>query len=159
MSRFSLLIVLVTASPFFAAPVPKVKEKKPTLQGVWEVVERQNDGKPLTGRPREFWTINGTDIAMRFGKDESALKDPDPIILWLDQPDADDPTAVSVIQKFPCGQTTTCKTRVEFDGETVRLGMGSSDNGPRPAAARPVVGVCYLVLKRVDEAKLKDEKK
>lgn len=155
MSRFSV-VLLLTAAPLAAAPVPKVKAKPPSLQGTWEVVERQNDAKPyLRGIIREFWTIDAGSIAMRFGADETALKDPDPTVLWLDLPDADDTTAVSVIQRFPCGQTSNMNARVEFDGETVRLAMGSSDGGPRPALAKPAIGVSYLVLKRVDEAKQK----
>jgi uncharacterized protein (TIGR03067 family) len=151
MGRF--LVLLVCASSVLAAPVPKVKAK-PTLEGTWEVVERQHDGKPH-GHPniRERWVFSGTDIEVQYLKQDEDVKTYS-AKLRLVVPDVTEPTAIEVWQESE-KKPRISSGRVEFDGDRVRVAFAVSEKARHPKDAKPGVGVAYIEFKRVDESKLK----
>ena len=95
-----LIVLLLCAAPLVAAPVPKAKDKEPpTLDGAWEVVDRQNDGKPVKAPPREFWVFGADTYSIFSGiKDETELTDPNRRTLLGSRsaPEKDDLTALDL---------------------------------------------------------------
>lgn len=152
MSRLVMLLLL--AAPAVAAPVPKaIKKPAVTFQGVWQVVERQNDAKRLPSDGYEFWVITDGEYTIFDGvKDVTAITDPTTKSYRGQWKHAnDDPSTFDTHGKFDnIG-------RLELDGDTLRIGFDISDGKvkARPAAAQPRLGVAYIQFKRVDDPKLK----
>ena len=153
MGRFVLLLVAFTA-PLVAAPVPKAKDQgPPTLDGAWEVVDRQNDGKPVQAPPREFWVFAPDTYSIFSGiKDESELSDPNRRTLLGSRsaPDKDDPTALDLKE-----DRLHMPARVLLDGDDLHLAIPSGRVKMRPTEAKPGQGVVYIKFRRVDPAKLR----
>lgn len=154
MGRFVILLLLVFAAPLFAAPVPKVVKKvEPTLQGTWEVVERQNNGQPLQPSGREFWVFDGEKYAIFDGlKDESELRDPKrkPFSGTRVVPDPQDAAAID-LDEGPHHNIS----RMLLGGDTLHIAITLEQKNGRPAEAKPGQGIAYIKFQRVDPAKLK----
>lgn len=144
-----LLVLLVCVAPLVAAPVPKALKGKSTLHGLWEVVERRNDDKPLTKTGREIWVIDENGYAIYDGLKEVAdILDPavKPYrAKWRHT--GEDPSAFDTFG----GSDNVGKA--ELDGDTLRIGFDIHDRKVkvRPAEAKPGVGVAYIHFKRVDD--------
>jgi len=151
MGRFA--IMLLCSAPVLAAPVPKaLKKVTPTLQGVWELVERRNDDKPVGIVGKEFWVIDETGYAIYRGvKNVTAILDPavkPHLGKWKHT--GDDPTAFDT---FGGGVDNT--GRLELDSDFMKIGFDLTYKENRPAEAKAAVGVGYILFKRVDDPRLK----
>lgn len=147
-----LAVLVLCATPVFAAPVPKVKPR-PTLEGTWEVVERQYDGKPQPSGG-EFWVFKGGEVTVYSVKDAADLGSAKGTVMRVERPDPSDPAQIDVIQSSGRGSSFTSYGRQEFDGDTVRMVFGSGDRTSRPEKCEPSKGA-FIKFQRVDEAKLK----
>jgi hypothetical protein len=152
MTRFAILLVAFTPC-LLAAPVPKAVKKKPTaLDGTWEVVERLNNGKPITFNAREFWVFDADTYTMYdTAADETAIGDGSVkrCAGSYRRPDADGGTAIDLWE----GRNKDA-ARLALDGDTLQLALPLKANW-RPAEATPAADVAYLKFQRVDPAKLK----
>ena len=153
MNRFALCLLF--AVPVFAAPVPKATPKKeePTMNGVWEVVERVNNGRPLKSRDHECWVFGDDTYTIYDGmKDVTGVNDPGNKLCSGAKltPDSKDPTALDLNE----GRNQNI-TRMQLDGDTLHIAIGIDQKKTRPAEAKPGQGVAYIKFQRVDPAKLK----
>jgi hypothetical protein len=153
MGRF--VFVLLIATPLVAAPVPKAFQKKerPTLNGVWEVVERTNRGKPLKVMGREFWVLTDNTYTILEGlPDEAMLKDPT-MTRATGTMGAPEPKEPAVLDLWEGRNRDLC--RIQLDGDTLHMAITLNQKVGRPTEAKPGADVAYIKFQRVDSAKLK----
>jgi hypothetical protein len=128
MGRF--VFVLLIATPLVAAPVPKAFQKKerPTLNGVWEVVERTNRGKPLKVMGREFWVLTDNTYTILEGlPDEAMLKDPT-MTRATGTMGAPEPKEPAVLDLWEGRNRDLC--RIQLDGDTLHMAITLNQKVP-----------------------------
>ncbi len=150
MGRFAIL--LLCAAPVFAAPVPKAKAKL-TMEGTWEVLERQNHGEAMKVQSREYWVFGDGSYSIFKGlKGEIELSDLNRRTVngTYEIPDAKDSSAFDLKQG-----TNQNICRMSLEGDVLHIAISIDPKRERPAEGKPGQGVAYIKLQRVDESKLK----
>ena len=157
------LLALLTAGSFImvaiTAPVPKgLKKGSEPLDGTWRVVEWHLAGNRTALTDDILWTISGetltvegTNQGVGAGFVANATR-----TVW--RPEGGAPNEIDYTIIYDGGTQHSFRPSVfELDGDTFKICLSATANGPRPAACKSSEGVLY-VLKRVTDVK-KEEKK
>jgi uncharacterized protein (TIGR03067 family) len=147
MLRFAPLVSLLLVSSAVAAPIPKDKLKDgEAIQGRWNVIELQHDGKPAD---KEFDGSVAT-----FDKDTMTVKTPnrkgddDSLTFKLDQ----QKKGIDLSPKKP-GREHEMKGVYELDGDNLVIAIGMGTESVRPKQAKGGPGIALIKLQRVNEEK------
>jgi uncharacterized protein (TIGR03067 family) len=147
------LLVLLLAVPLVAAPVPKaLKKKAPALDGTWKIVEWYSGDTRMQLTDEVIWTVDGENLAVE-GKVKGA---PDGFVpnatRTMRKPDDGPDNALDYTITPTDGSRQSFRPAVyELDGDTFKICLTDSHNGPRPTECKPDGRTVMYVLKRVEK--------
>lgn len=151
----TLLVLAACALPLLAAPVPKALVKKATgLDGTWQVVEWHSGEfrMPLTDDIRwaiegERLTVSSTRQAVPDGFVGNATR-----TITRPEGGAADAFVYTITSADGSGPSVRPAV-IEVDGDTFKICLADTHNGPRPPECKPTSGAMTYTLKRAAPAK------
>jgi uncharacterized protein (TIGR03067 family) len=128
-----LFVLLMVSTAAVAAPVPKkVREKAPSLDGRWEIVEMRFLGQDITALNPWVWDIDGEKLTISNREKDGTLKLNDPTTATtLVRPENGEPGEVDYL-RAGAGSNMLFKGRAKVDGDELVIGFTDPDK-PRPA--------------------------
>jgi len=145
-----VLAVLVLPVLAVAAPVPKaVKAKAPAFDGVWELVQQNNNDREVGKLNPWRWEINGDELVRHWGNGDGSFRR-EKQNCWFVKPEGGGADEMDYVTGFDKNSSSTYKTRVVTDGNEMTVCWGDGSR-TRPAELKPGPGVNYYRFKRVSD--------
>lgn len=144
----SLVVLVVLAVPLVAAPVPKVKAKRFTLDGKWETAERVNKGQAI--KEPWVWEISGEQLTP-CGKEPGGQLRPtfSGATTSFVRPDSAKPDEFDYRHQSN-GQELNFRGRVQWDGDEWVFCFADAGS-ERPSEVKAGKDVYYLRFKRLSD--------
>jgi uncharacterized protein (TIGR03067 family) len=150
--RFTLTALALLASVAAAAPVPKALKAKPTLDGRWELVEQNYQGKNQPDFPKWMWVIDGEKLTY-CRPDQGGKYVPSETNVRAALTRAEGGSADDFDYVYNSGPNATVyKSVVVRDGDELVVCFGTAgNNGARPSEAKPGADRQYFRFKRATD--------
>jgi uncharacterized protein (TIGR03067 family) len=149
-----LLLALLFAPPLDAAPVPKALKNPRPLDGTWKVTDWHYSAAHPHLDDDITWTIEGETLTVTWTKAETPSGVAANATRTITRPAGGAGNAVDFTIRYGDGTPTSVRPAVvELGGDTLKLCMSTTHNGPRPSECKPADGAILYVLKRVDATK------
>jgi uncharacterized protein (TIGR03067 family) len=147
----NLFALLVLALPVFAAPVPKALKKASALDGTWHLTESYSGDTRMQLTDDIRWEINGEQLTVTSTKQAVPNGFVANATRTLKRPDDGGANAIDYTIIPPDGGQISFRPAVfEVDGDTLKMSLSATHNGPRPADCKPANGAMLYVLKRAE---------
>lgn len=147
----SLFVLLVAAVSLVAAPVPKALKAKPTLNGRWELVEQNHDGKDQPNFAKWMWVIDGEQLSFRRPDRGGVYQPSETHIQAALVPATGGHTGEVDYHSGSGGHTTVYRALIELDGDELIVCFENRGNAERPTQAKPGPRVLHFRFKRTAE--------
>jgi uncharacterized protein (TIGR03067 family) len=143
------LVAIFLSGVAVAAPVPKaVKAKAPAFDGVWELVQQNNNNSEVPKISPWKWEIAGEELYRHWGNGDGTFRR-ETQNCWLVRPKDGGPDDVDYVTGHD-RQSATYTARAVVEGDEMTVCWTDGNRG-RPADLKPGPGVNYYRFKRVSD--------
>ena len=140
-----LFVLLCSAAVAVAAPVPKVKAKRFTLDGTWEATSMTSSGRDILPEHPNVWVIAGDTLVRNHREGNGTLRPHDSSVEMKVNPDR--PGEMDLV--FTAGgRTGLFRTVFEVTADELTILLPHQDD-PRPKELKEGAGIYLYKFKRV----------